>query len=104
MENKDPYSLLGVSKTATEKEIKHAYKRLAVKYHPDKNKGNPEAEEKFKKISWAYDILSDPKKKQAFDQFGPEGYAQKFATKKRFLELSELLPDAAEPRPIYDAY
>lgn len=76
MENKDPYSILGVSKSATEKEVKHAYKRLAVKYHPDKNKGNPEAEEKFKKISWAYDILSDPKKKQAFDQFGPEGYSQ----------------------------
>lgn len=76
MENKDPYSILGVSNNSTEKEIKHAYKRLAVKYHPDKNKGNPEAEEKFKKISWAYDILSDPKKKQAFDQFGPDAYSQ----------------------------
>lgn len=76
MENKDPYSILGVSKSATEKEIKTAYKRLAVKYHPDKHKGDKGAEEKFKKISWAYDVLSDPKKRQAFDQFGPEGYSQ----------------------------
>ena len=76
MENKDPYSILGVSKGASEKEIKQAYKRLAVKYHPDKNRGDSSSEEKFKKISWAYDILSDPKKKQAFDQYGPDAYSQ----------------------------
>lgn len=76
MENKDPYSILGVSRSAQEKEIKQAYKKLAVKFHPDKNKGDSSAEKKFKEISWAYDLLSDPKKRQAFDQYGPEGYSQ----------------------------
>lgn len=66
----NPYEALGVSKTASADEIKSAYRRLAKKYHPDVNPGNKEAEEKFKEINAAYEILSDPKKKANFDQFG----------------------------------
>lgn len=72
----DYYSLLGVSKTATEDELKKAYRKLAVKWHPDKNKDNPQAEEKFKQISEAYDILSNPQKRQQYDQFGHAAFEQ----------------------------
>ena len=67
---KNPYEALGVSKTASADEIKSAYRRLAKKYHPDANPNNKEAEEKFKEINSAYEILSDPKKKANFDKFG----------------------------------
>jgi len=67
---KDPYKVLGVSKDATSNEIKKTYRRLALKYHPDKNPDDKTAEEKFKEISSAYDILSDPNKKSKYDMFG----------------------------------
>ncbi|MBR1403433.1 MAG: J domain-containing protein [Treponema sp.] len=66
----DLYAVLGVQKTATQDEIKSAYRKLAVKYHPDKNPGNKEAEEKFKKISAAYDVLSDETKRRQYDSYG----------------------------------
>lgn len=66
----DPYATLGVSKTATADEIKSAYRKLARQYHPDVNPDNPNAEEKFKEVSEAYAILSDPDKRARFDQFG----------------------------------
>lgn len=69
---KDYYSILGISKSATEDEIKKAYRKLALKYHPDKNK-TPEAEEKFKLIAEAYEVLSDKKKRDIYDQFGEDG-------------------------------
>lgn len=67
---KDYYAVLGVSKTATADEIKKAFRKLAVKYHPDRNPGDKAAEEKFKEIGEAYEILSDTEKRQKYDQFG----------------------------------
>ena len=65
--NKDLYGILGVSKTASESEIKSAYRKLARKYHPDLNKDNPAAAEKFKEVSCAYDILGDKEKRKKYD-------------------------------------
>lgn len=70
MEYKDYYKILGVSKNAGEKEIKAAYRKLARKYHPDVNKGNKAAEEKFKEINEAHEVLSDPQKRSKYDQLG----------------------------------
>lgn len=70
MEFKDYYKILGVSKTATTEEIKKAYRKLAVKYHPDKNQGNKGAEEKFKEANEANDVLSDPEKRKKYDELG----------------------------------
>ncbi len=68
MEFKDYYAILGVRPDATQEEIKQAYRKLALKYHPDRNRGNKEAEEKFKEINEAYQVLSDPKKRAQYDQ------------------------------------
>ncbi|MFH1836746.1 MAG: DnaJ domain-containing protein, partial [Candidatus Omnitrophota bacterium] len=70
----DYYKLLGVSKEASQDEIKSAYRKLAVKYHPDKNPGNKEAENKFKEISHAYEILGNPEKRKKYDQFGENAF------------------------------
>lgn len=75
MAKKDYYSVLGVNRQASADELKKAYRKLAMKYHPDKNPGDKQAEEKFKEVNEAYDVLSDPKKKQIYDQFGHAGFA-----------------------------
>ena len=70
MDFKDYYSTLGVAKTATEKEIKQAYRKLARKHHPDVNPGDKEAESKFKEINEAYEVLGDPVKRKKYDELG----------------------------------
>ncbi len=70
MTQKDYYKILGVPRNSPEAEIKKAFRKLAMKYHPDKNPGNKKAEDTFKQISEAYEVLSDPKKKQFYDRFG----------------------------------
>ncbi len=76
MSKKDYYTILGISKTAGNFDIKRAYKRLAIKYHPDRNKGNKVFEEKFKEIKEAYEVLSDPKKRSVYDQYGHNAFNQ----------------------------
>jgi DnaJ-class molecular chaperone len=74
MSKKDYYDILGVTKKATPEEIKKAYRSLAMKYHPDRNQGDKTAEGKFKEASEAYQVLSDPKKKSSYDQFGHSAF------------------------------
>ena len=72
-EKRDYYEVLGVEKNANADEIKKAYRKAAIKYHPDKNPGDKEAEEKFKEAAEAYDVLSNPDKRARYDQFGHAG-------------------------------
>jgi molecular chaperone DnaJ len=78
MEQKDLYEILGVSRSAADDELKSAYRKLAKKYHPDRNPGNKSAEERFKEISVAYGVLSDPKKRKLYDEFGFMGLREGF--------------------------
>ena len=73
MSKRDYYQVLGISKSASQSEIKKAYRKLAIKYHPDKNPDDKAAEEKFKEAAEAYDVLSNEEKKQRYDQFGHAG-------------------------------
>ncbi len=73
MAKRDYYEVLGVDKSASDDEIKKAYRKIAIKYHPDRNPDNKEAEEKFKEAAEAYDVLHDPQKRQQYDQFGFNG-------------------------------
>ena len=73
MSKKDYYDVLGVQKGASEDELKKAYRKLAMKFHPDRNSDDPKASEKFKEASEAYEVLSDSSKRNAYDQFGHDG-------------------------------
>jgi curved DNA-binding protein len=81
---KDYYAVLGVAKDASAEDIKKSYRKLALKYHPDKNPGDKKAEEKFKEITEAYAVLSDPEKKKQYDQFGEAGFHQRFSQEDIF--------------------
>ncbi|MFP2932298.1 DnaJ domain-containing protein, partial [Pyxidicoccus sp. 3LG] len=78
----DYYQILGVDRTASAEDVKKAYRKLARKYHPDVNPGNKAAEEKFKQLSSAFEVLSEPKKRKLYDEFGPDAEKIGFDEKK----------------------
>jgi len=83
----DYYKVLGVDRKATPEQIKKAFRKLAMKYHPDKNKGDKSAEERFKKINEAYAVLSNEKKRKQYDQFGAEGFSKRYSQKDIFRDF-----------------
>jgi curved DNA-binding protein len=95
MSASDYYQILGVSKGASAEEIKKAYRKLAMKYHPDHTKGDKGAEEKFKQISEAYAVLSDPEKRKQYDTFGSEGFQQRYSQEDIFrnFDLGDILKE-----------
>jgi len=95
MAQRDYYEVLGLKKGASPEEIKRAYRKLAVKYHPDKNQGDKQAEERFKEINEAYAVLSDPQKKEQFDQFGSSNFHQRFSQEDIFrgFDVGEMFKD-----------
>ena len=87
MPGKDYYKILGVSRSAAPEEIKKAYRKLAMKYHPDRNEGDKAAEAKFKEISEAYAVLSDGEKRKEYDRFGAEGFERRFSQEDIFRDV-----------------
>ena len=90
---KDYYNILSVTKSASDEEIKRAYRKLAMKYHPDRNPNKKEAEERFKEINEAYAVLSDKEKRKQYDTFGAEGFQQRFSQEDIFrgFDFDEIL-------------
>lgn len=84
MPEKDYYKVLGVEKKASEEAIKKVYRKLAMKYHPDRNKGDKKAEERFKEISEAYAVLSDKEKRKQYDTYGADGFQQRYSQEDIF--------------------
>ena len=91
MSKNDYYEVLGVTKTTDPASIKSSYRKLAMKYHPDKNPGDKDAEKKFKEISEAYEVLSNPEKKEAYDTYGHDAFSQSgVLASLRVLEVLEV--------------
>jgi curved DNA-binding protein len=92
---KDYYDILGVKRNASEEEIKKAYRKLALKYHPDRNKGDKKAEERFKEISEAYAVLSNKEKRTQYDRFGAAGFHQRYSQEDIFrgFDVGDLFKD-----------
>ena len=90
MAKKDYYEVLGVDKSASADEIKKAYKQMAIKYHPDRNPGDKEAETKFKEAAEAYDVLRDPDKRQRYDQFGFDGVSGAGGFNAQSMDMSDI--------------
>ena len=88
MLQKDYYQILGLNRNASEDEIKRAYRKLALKYHPDHNPGDPKSEERFKEIGEAHAVLSDPEKRKEYDQFGHSGFKRRYTTEDIFSDLN----------------
>jgi curved DNA-binding protein len=93
MATRDYYHILGLSKNASDEEIKRAYRKLAMKHHPDRNPNRKEAEERFKEINEAYAVLSDKEKRKQYDMFGAEGFRQRFTQEDIFrgFDMEEIL-------------
>jgi molecular chaperone DnaJ len=105
---RDYYEVLGVERNAAESDLKKAYRKLALKFHPDKNPGNREAEEKFKEAAEAYEVLRDAKKRQIYDQYGHQGlegagfsgfggFEDIFSSFGDILKIFSVLAEAAAP-------
>ena len=87
MTKRDYYDVLGINKSASQEQIKSAYRKLAVKYHPDKNKGDKASEEKFKEASEAYHVLSNTERKQNYDNFGHAAFENGGGEEEEDLEI-----------------
>ncbi len=94
-ETQDYYKILGVSKSSTQEELKKKYRKLALKYHPDRNKGEKKAENEFKRINEAYAVLSDPKKRKQYDTYGSTRFHQRFSQDDIFhgFDVGDILKD-----------
>ena len=99
----DPYAILGVQKTASAEEIKKAYRKLALKWHPDKNPGSAEAEENFKEATEAYEVLSDAEKRSTYDRFGHEGLSGRVRMDS-FEDIFSVFENAFRGESIFDAF
>ncbi len=98
MSNQDYYDILGISKTASQENIKSAYRKLAIKYHPDKNRGDEKAEEKFKQATEAYEVLSDANKRASYDRFGKQGLGSGAGNygSKAYTDFSDIFGDIGD--------
>src|SRR5579871_5732158 len=105
MAKRDYYEILGIERTVESEEIKKAYRKLAVKYHPDKNPGDKAAEEKFKELGEAYEALSDPQKRAAYDQYGHAAFDPRMRGGQRagnFHDASDIFREVFGTANIFD--